>query len=201
MLDTGLEIRKTHLAVAFVSQYRTVALRDVLNFNPICSISLSLICARLPGLTGYFVQMVFLYTNCMMSWTFRNLSKILGGGFKDFLFSSLFGEDSHFDSTNIFQRGWNHQLELEGFPFNKQMSCLQGNLFLKNWATTVALPQTSAGILIGLGLYDFMCFQTHRIHETGIYLPNYIWLIFMVNVDISYHAWILLEMKYDLPDI
>ena len=33
----------------------------------------------------------------------------LGGGFKDFLFSSLFGEDSHFDD-HIFQMGWNHQL-------------------------------------------------------------------------------------------
>jgi len=35
----------------------------------------------------------------------------LGGGFKHFLFSPLFGEDSHFDD-DIFQRGWfNHQLE------------------------------------------------------------------------------------------
>ena len=32
-----------------------------------------------------------------------------GGGFKHFLFSSLFGEDSHFDYS-IFQMGWfNHQ--------------------------------------------------------------------------------------------
>ena len=29
----------------------------------------------------------------------------LGGGFKDFLFSSLFGEDSQFDYCNIFQMG------------------------------------------------------------------------------------------------
>ena len=36
---------------------------------------------------------------------------MLGGGFKDFLFSPLFGEDSHFDYSNILQRGWNHQLE------------------------------------------------------------------------------------------
>jgi len=35
---------------------------------------------------------------------------LLGGGFKYFLFLSLFGEDSHFDSTNILQLGWNHQL-------------------------------------------------------------------------------------------
>ena len=33
----------------------------------------------------------------------------LGGGFKHFLFSPLFGEDSYL--TNIFQRGWNHQLD------------------------------------------------------------------------------------------
>ena len=34
----------------------------------------------------------------------------LGGGFKYFLFSPLFGEDFQFDE-HIFQRGWfNHQL-------------------------------------------------------------------------------------------
>ena len=33
---------------------------------------------------------------------------LLGGGFKYFLFSPLFGEDSHFDD-HIFQMGWNHQ--------------------------------------------------------------------------------------------
>ena len=32
----------------------------------------------------------------------------LVGGFKYFLFSSILGEDSHFDD-HIFQRGWNHQ--------------------------------------------------------------------------------------------
>ena len=36
----------------------------------------------------------------------------LGGGFKHFLFSSLFGEDSQFDE-HIFQMGWfNHQPEI-----------------------------------------------------------------------------------------
>ena len=30
----------------------------------------------------------------------------LGGGFKHFLFSPLFGEDSHFDGSHIFQMGW-----------------------------------------------------------------------------------------------
>ena len=34
---------------------------------------------------------------------------LLGGGFKHFLFSALFGEDSQFD-VHIFQMGWfNHQ--------------------------------------------------------------------------------------------
>ena len=38
---------------------------------------------------------------------------ILGGGFKYFSCSPLFGEDSHFDE-HIIQRGWfNHQLEYE----------------------------------------------------------------------------------------
>ena len=36
----------------------------------------------------------------------------LGGGFNDFLFSPLFGEDEPI-LTNIVQRGWNHQLEME----------------------------------------------------------------------------------------
>ena len=37
----------------------------------------------------------------------------LGGGFKHFLFSPLFGEDSHF-YEHIFQTGWfNHQLDVD----------------------------------------------------------------------------------------
>ena len=39
----------------------------------------------------------------------RRWGTFLGGGFKYFLFSSLLGEDSHFDYCNIFQMGWNHQ--------------------------------------------------------------------------------------------
>ena len=38
----------------------------------------------------------------------------LGGGFKHFLFSSLLGEKIPI-LTNIFQRGWNHQLEKVAF--------------------------------------------------------------------------------------
>ena len=37
--------------------------------------------------------------------------KLLGGVFKYFLFSPLFGEDEP-NLTNIFQVGWNHQPEL-----------------------------------------------------------------------------------------
>ena len=37
--------------------------------------------------------------------------KKLGGGFHYFWFSTLFGEDSHFDYIIFFQVGWNHQLE------------------------------------------------------------------------------------------
>ena len=39
-----------------------------------------------------------------------NTYSILGGGFKLFLFSTLLGEIIQFD-YNIFQTGWNHQLE------------------------------------------------------------------------------------------
>ena len=41
---------------------------------------------------------------------YYNLARLLGGGFKYFLLSHLFGEDSHFDE-HIFQRGCNHQLD------------------------------------------------------------------------------------------
>ena len=43
---------------------------------------------------------------------FDNHGEHLGGGFQYFLFSPLFGEDSHFDD-HIFQMGWfNHQLDM-----------------------------------------------------------------------------------------
>ena len=41
---------------------------------------------------------------------------VLGGGFKHFLFSPLFGEDVQFDE-NIFQMGWNHRLLSKCFKF------------------------------------------------------------------------------------
>ena len=55
----------------------------------------------------------------MEAWISKKTSS-LGGGFKYFLFSPLFGEDSHFDE-HIFQRGWfNHQLDVHfrGFLAN-----------------------------------------------------------------------------------
>ena len=49
---------------------------------------------------------------------------LLPGGFKDFLFSPLFGEDSHFDE-HVFQMGWfNHQLEhLPNLHFEVPLIC------------------------------------------------------------------------------
>ena len=45
-------------------------------------------------------------------------NQLLGGGFKHFLFSPLFGEDEPILS-NIFRMGWfNHQLELDGYYTN-----------------------------------------------------------------------------------
>ena len=43
----------------------------------------------------------------------------LGGGVKYFLFSPLFGEDSHFDE-HIFQMGWNHQPVT--YPLSKKLA-------------------------------------------------------------------------------
>ena len=42
------------------------------------------------------------------------MNGVLGGCFKYVLFSPLFREDSHFHYSNIFQMGWNHQLEFHG---------------------------------------------------------------------------------------
>ena len=47
----------------------------------------------------------------MVRWV--NEGSFLGGGFKDFLFSPLFGEDEPI-LTSIFQMGWNHQLDFHG---------------------------------------------------------------------------------------
>ena len=62
---------------------------------------------NIPLFSGFYTSQVvqdFCSINSMNgSW--------LGGGFKYFLFSPLFGEDSHFDE-HIFQMGWfNHQLD------------------------------------------------------------------------------------------
>ena len=38
----------------------------------------------------------------------------LGGGLNYFLFSFLFGEIIQFNLANIFQMGWNHQLDMDG---------------------------------------------------------------------------------------
>ena len=59
---------------------------------------------RFRGGSGYHLDP----SNAVMSLSHKQLV----GGFKYFLFSSLFGEDSHFDYCNIFEMGWfNHQLD------------------------------------------------------------------------------------------
>ena len=59
----------------------------------------------------------------------------LGGGFKYFLFSPLFGDMIQFDE-HIFQMGWNHQLEydfsrcpLEHFPRSLKQKKAQGKTY------------------------------------------------------------------------
>ena len=47
----------------------------------------------------------------------------LAGGFKYFLFSSLFGED--FILTNVFEMGWNHQLVSDWGDWNHQVYNLE----------------------------------------------------------------------------
>ena len=69
------------------------------------------------GVTGIDVHRGFGRPVSLVTWRgfiwelfFKCLpSANLGGGFKHFLCSHLYGEDSHFDE-HIFQRGWNHQL-------------------------------------------------------------------------------------------
>ena len=54
------------------------------------------------------------------SWeTFFTVGKHIAGWwfYKYFLFSPLFGEDSHFDCIyDMFQLGWNHQLDRNNYP-------------------------------------------------------------------------------------
>ena len=54
---------------------------------------------------------------------FRNI--LLGGGFKDFLFSSLFGEDSHFD---YFSKGLKPPTSLRFFLFLKNKALIEGRV-------------------------------------------------------------------------
>ena len=61
------------------------------------------------------LELTLLKTNPCMGRNFENIPRFrqqkLGDGFKDFLCSPLFGEDSQFDD-HIVQRGWfNHQPE------------------------------------------------------------------------------------------
>ena len=43
------------------------------------------------------------FKSLIFTTVFKSVDALLGGGFKYFLFSPLFGEDSHFDD-------WNHKL-------------------------------------------------------------------------------------------
>ena len=71
------------------------------------------------------VKSVFLSTlQC-----FLGSSVILGGGFKYFLFSPLFGV-SWSNLTNIFQMGWNHQLEFH-LMFERTQANTSGFLWIR----------------------------------------------------------------------
>ena len=62
-----------------------------------------------PELSSFAHLSVWILVYSFDSRDTRNASyTVLGGGFKYFLFSSLFGEMIEF--TNIFHMGWNHQL-------------------------------------------------------------------------------------------
>ena len=71
----------------------------------------------------------------------------LGGGFKGFLYSPLFGEDSHFDE-HIFQRGW----------FNHQPDYFSGaNLLLNFGGVTLRFLIPNAGRKLRTCFQHFNC--------------------------------------------
>ena len=68
----------------------------------------------------------------------------LGGGFKYFLFSPLLGKWSNL--TNIFQMGWNHQLEISApFPWIPMFSkkCFTQEISEDSFSTRMALLDLS----------------------------------------------------------
>ena len=81
--------------------------------------------SNFPGLAIPSTRIQSHHVGCSGSWgkercwnhrskTYFNPEKIwnLGGGFRCFSFSPLFGTDSHFDYIIFFKGGWNHKLEM-----------------------------------------------------------------------------------------
>ena len=97
---TAVCIRKK----AVISEKRPGPLVKVLGFGEVCWFGRA---ARHWTLSGF----------CCDDDIFQSAFSFLGGGFKYVLFSSLFGEDSHF-GYYFFQMGWNHQ------PDSVHESCL-----------------------------------------------------------------------------
>ena len=67
-------------------------------------------------------------------WNQNHLRIDLGGGFKYFFCSTLFGEDSHFH-YNIFQMGWNHQLLMVLLVLKLLMCCFLRIIFFERGIT------------------------------------------------------------------
>ncbi len=80
----------------------------------------------------------------------------LGGGFKYFLFSPLPGEMIQFDYSNIFQMGWNHQLD----DVSCELSCLKTSCCGKRcrWILLILQYTKIAGNFQGFPRVHVFCF-------------------------------------------
>ena len=119
------------------------------------------------------------------------------GGFKDFLCSScssLFGEDSHFDS--YFQWGWNHQLEHNWvFILNVcDYITLRELTNLLQFGTNVKMMFPSPGGICHPSLEAILnecyysCFNRHKENHYSIAHTLHVWNMY-IYIRLAYYLW------------
>ena len=122
----------------------------------------------------------------MILFTHTNL---LGGGFKYFLFSPLFGEVPIL--TNIFQRGWNHQLVWHGFP---QLDFRQPGLGVKRHSQSSVT--SGAGRTLNVG--RFQNFWYLGVYKKRIYVYLHIDIYIYIHIYIYMYTHNMGELEFFL---
>ena len=110
---------------------------------------------------------------CLSKWSMVS-NIFLGGGFKYFLFSSLFGQDSHFDY--FFQLGWNHQLVFEYTSTTQMEEDFFATLTLRGFFNPVVqLPRCSKRTIYKEFLFQqvsWLWLLRHQIHQAKLVEPQ-----------------------------